>query len=55
MDHRRAQLLALRYAGLAYAEIADALGLSPTSIGPLLLRAEREFERIYSELAKEDR
>jgi RNA polymerase sigma-70 factor, ECF subfamily len=54
MDPRRAQLLSLRYSGLAYREIAAALGLSPASIGPLLLRAEREFEKHYRALAKED-
>jgi RNA polymerase sigma-70 factor (ECF subfamily) len=55
MDRRQAQLLILRYSGLAYREIADALGLSPASIGPLLLRAEREFEKHYRALVKEDR
>jgi len=54
MEERQAQLLVLRYSGLAYKEIADALGLSPTSIGPLLLRAEREFEKRYRALAQED-
>ena len=54
MDKRRAELLVMRYSGYAYKEIAAALGLSPSSIGPLLLRAEREFEKHYRALAKED-
>jgi len=54
MNKRRAQLLVLRYSGFAYKEIAAALSLSPTSIGPLLLRAEREFEKHYRVLAQED-
>jgi len=47
MDERQARLLVLRYSGLSYKEIAAALGVAPTSVGPLLLRAEREFERRY--------
>jgi RNA polymerase sigma factor (sigma-70 family) len=47
MKERQAQLLIMRYSGMSYKEVAAALGLSPTSIGPLLLRAEREFARRY--------
>ena len=54
MNPRRSQLLILRYSGLAYKEIAEALDLSPTSVGPLLVRAEREFEKRYRALAQED-
>ncbi len=55
MNPRQSQLLVLRYSGLAYKEIAAALSLSPTSIGPLLVRAEREFEKQYRRLAQEER
>lgn len=54
MNERQAQLLSLRYSGMPYKEIAGILGLSPTSIGPLLARAEREFEMRYRALAQED-
>jgi len=54
MDKRRAQLLILRYSGVKDKDIAEALGLSPTSIGPLLLRAEREFEKNYLALTQEE-
>lgn len=54
MNPRQSQLLVLRYSGMAYREIAAALNLSPTSIGPLLLRAEREFEKRYRALAQEE-
>jgi RNA polymerase sigma factor (sigma-70 family) len=54
MNERQSHLLILRYSGMAYKEIASALGLSPTSIGPLLLRAEREFEQRYRALAQEE-
>ena len=54
MNPRRAELLILRYTGMNYKDIANALGLSPTSIGPLLLRAEREFEKAYRALNQEE-
>jgi RNA polymerase sigma factor (sigma-70 family) len=53
MKPRQSQLLVLRYSGKTYREIALALHLSPASIGPLLLRAEREFEKCYRTLEKE--
>ena len=45
MDERAASLLALRYSGLSYDEIAAALGLRKTSIGTLLSRAEEAFRK----------
>ena len=54
MNPRRAELLVMRYSGMAYKEIAKTLHLSPTSIGPLLLRAEREFEKTYRSLFQEE-
>jgi len=54
MNPRNAELLVMRYSGLAYKDIATALNLSPTSIGPLLLRAEREFEKRYRALAEDN-
>ena len=54
MDTRRAELLILRHSGLSYKDIAQTLRLSPTSIGPLLLRAEREFEKCYRALTHEE-
>ena len=44
---RDAQLLLLRSNGLAYRELADAVGVAPASIGTLLARAEAEFERRF--------
>ncbi len=55
MNPRRAELLVLRYSGMAYKDIAKALDLSPASIGPLLLRAEREFEKVYLVLNQEEK
>lgn len=47
MKPRDAQILLLRSSGMAYREIAQALGLQPSSVGTMLARAEREFERRY--------
>ena len=40
-------LLLLRTEGLAYRDIATVLGVSPTSIAPLLARAHRRFVRSF--------
>jgi RNA polymerase sigma-70 factor (ECF subfamily) len=52
LPKRQGQLLLLRYAGLAYAEIADALGVAPASVGTLLARAERAFLEAYERLTQ---
>ncbi len=44
---RDAQLLLLRAEGLAYRELAEAIGVQPGSVGTLLNRAEAEFERLF--------
>ena len=44
----------MRYSGASYKEIAAALDVSPASIGPYLLRAEREFEKRYRALLREE-
>jgi RNA polymerase sigma-70 factor (ECF subfamily) len=54
MNERQSQLLILRYSSLSYKEIASALDLASSSIGPLLLRAEREFEACYRAIAQEE-
>lgn len=54
MKSRQAEILIMRHAGMSYKEIAHTLKLSPTSIGPLLLRAEREFEKCYRGLTLEE-
>jgi RNA polymerase sigma-70 factor (ECF subfamily) len=54
MPPRQAELLIMRYSGASYKEIALAQGISPSSIGPTLLRAEREFEKRYRALVREE-
>ena len=44
---RQAEILLLRYGGLSYAEVAEALRVSPGSVGTLLARAEQTFARAY--------
>jgi len=55
MNPRQAEILVMRYSGMAYKEIAATLQLSPTSIGPLLLRAEGDFEKRYRTLVEEEK
>jgi RNA polymerase sigma factor (sigma-70 family) len=44
----KAQILLLRHSGLSYQEIADAMQLSPNSVGKKLARAEGEFSALYN-------
>ncbi|HEU5089972.1 MAG TPA: sigma-70 family RNA polymerase sigma factor, partial [Roseiflexaceae bacterium] len=55
LPERQAQLLVLRHAGLSYAEVADAIGVAPGSIGTLLARAEHAFSEAYQQLEQETR
>lgn len=50
MKPRSAKILVLRHSGLSYAEIAAAVRVSPNSVGKLLSRAEKDFERHYQTL-----
>jgi RNA polymerase sigma-70 factor, ECF subfamily len=50
MPARARACLLLRHGGMSYAEIADALGVAPGSVGTMLARAERDFRRRYDEL-----
>ena len=47
MKPREAELLLLRSSGMAYREIGQALGVQARSVGTLLARAEREFDRRF--------
>ena len=47
LGKREASILVLRHSGFTYREIADVLGVAPTSVGTLLSRAERALERAY--------
>ena len=43
LPERQRAALVLRASGLSYAEVADALGVRPGSVGTILARAERAF------------
>jgi RNA polymerase sigma factor (sigma-70 family) len=47
---RDRQLLLMRHAGYRYQEIADALELTPSSVGTMLVRAGEAFRKAYHEL-----
>ncbi|HEX9105587.1 MAG TPA: sigma-70 family RNA polymerase sigma factor [Longimicrobiales bacterium] len=47
LSERDHTLLLLWEEGFAYKEIAEMLGVSPTSIGPLLARAQKRFLKHY--------
>jgi RNA polymerase sigma-70 factor (ECF subfamily) len=50
LPRRDRLLVALRAQGLSYAEIADASGIRPASVGRLLARALQRWERAYAAL-----
>ncbi|MEM6991171.1 MAG: sigma-70 family RNA polymerase sigma factor [Myxococcota bacterium] len=45
IDSRACQLLVLRAMGLEYAELAEVVGVAPSSIGTLLVRAQRSLAK----------
>lgn len=47
IPERQARLLLLRYAGLSYREVAQALNMAPGSVGATLARAEAAFQAAY--------
>ncbi len=49
LSRRHQACLMLRHSGLSYKEIAAAIGVSPSSVGTLLVRAEEAFRAHYEE------
>jgi RNA polymerase sigma-70 factor, ECF subfamily len=49
LPERQIQILVLRYAGLSYAEIAEAIGVAASSVGTLLARAERALRLAFQQ------
>ncbi|KKY01255.1 MULTISPECIES: RNA polymerase sigma factor SigX [Paraclostridium] len=43
------KLLILRYSGFKYKEIAEILGVEKSSIGTMLVRAQKKFKKIHTE------
>jgi RNA polymerase sigma-70 factor (ECF subfamily) len=48
LGEREQEILLMRHAGFSYREIAEAVDVSPTSVGTLLARAERNFVSVYA-------
>ena len=47
MYQRDAELLVLRFEGLTYAELSNALSINPASVGVMLSRAQAAFRKEY--------
>ena len=57
LDHlmeRESEILLMRHAGFSYREIAEAVDVSPSSVGTLLARAERNFVSAYTPPGEND-
>lgn len=53
VGERDRELLLMRQEGFRYKEIAEAVGVAPTSVGTLLARALRRFEAAFREVSGE--
>jgi RNA polymerase sigma-70 factor (ECF subfamily) len=53
LHEREGAILALRYSGLSYAEVAAALRIKVTSVGTMLRRAEEAFRKEVERAASE--
>jgi RNA polymerase sigma factor (sigma-70 family) len=47
LEPRDRAVILLRHSGFSYAEIAESVGLAPSSIGTTLARAQRHFREVY--------
>ena len=57
LDHlseREREMLLMRHAGFSYRDIAEAVDVSASSVGPLLARAERNFVSVYGSPGEND-
>jgi RNA polymerase sigma factor (sigma-70 family) len=54
LPDRQRIVLVLRHDGYRYAEIAEAVGVSPGSVGTLLARAERAFRLAFEPTLEEE-
>jgi RNA polymerase sigma-70 factor, ECF subfamily len=49
LDRRSTAILLLHHSGCSYKEIATAVNVSPASVGTLLVRAQKQFARLFGE------
>ena len=47
LDYRDRIVLLLRHSGFSYAEVAEVVGIAPSSVGTILARAQRRFRTVY--------
>jgi RNA polymerase sigma factor (sigma-70 family) len=47
LESRDRIVLMLRHSGFSYAEVAEAVGIAPSSVGTILARAQRRFRDAY--------
>ena len=47
LSERDRTLLLLHHGGYSYAEVAERIGVAPSSVGPLVTRAQRRFARVH--------
>lgn len=52
ISDRHASVLALRYSGMSYAEIADALAIPVAHVGSVLRRAESAFKKEFEHASR---
>jgi len=55
LSERDAALLVMRADDVSYREIAAAIGVAPTSVGPLLARAQQRFIRALGNRADDQK
>jgi RNA polymerase sigma-70 factor (ECF subfamily) len=54
LSEREQEMLMMRHAGFSYREIAESVEVSPSSVGTLLARAERNFVNVYRSPGEND-
>lgn len=47
MNSRDSMCILLRYSGYKYSEIAERMGVQPSTVGKMLLRAQNKFKELY--------
>lgn len=55
LRERDRTVLILRYSGVTYADIAAAVGIKPSSVGTILIRAEDALRRQFEQLSPSER
>ena len=54
LPERQRNALILRSSGMSYAEVAEVIGVNVSSVGTILVRAERAFRQTYEPASRGD-